>query len=368
MPDSQSLVSVVIPTYNRAHYLPECLAGVLGQTHSRLEVLVVDDGSTDGTQPLMEKQSRRDSRIKYIHQENGGVSAARNTGLRAAQGDYIALLDSDDVWHPWKLRAQLAAFRELPPEVGMVWSDMTAIGPQGTVLHHRFLKKMYGAYQLLQGRQIFADTTTLDVPDLGPTERDCKLSWGNLHSWMLYGNLVHTPTTLLRRSRANQVGLFDEALRCGEDYVYHLTTCRLGPVAFLDAPTILYRIGCDDQITAPRNQTPFARAFLATIQREFREHADLIELTPAEQSLILADAHVWLGTALRAGGHPLSATSQFVQALCQQVENRQAWKELVRTFLPAAVQNCLRKCRVQPSPAVPPGSEEATQKNVAISA
>jgi glycosyltransferase involved in cell wall biosynthesis len=110
-------VSVVIPTYNRAQIVAEAVESALAQTVSPLEVIVVDDGSSDGTR---QRLASFGDRIVYIKQENQGVSAARNTGVRAARGDLIAFLDSDDVWHPRKLEIQLHYLQQHPetPLVG----------------------------------------------------------------------------------------------------------------------------------------------------------------------------------------------------------------------------------------------------------
>lgn len=109
LPDlSQTRVSVVIPAYNAAAYIEQALDSVLAQTHARLECIVVDDGSTDGTGAVVARHAT-DPRIRYLRQDNQGVSAARNAGIRAAAGDVVALLDGDDVWLPRKLELQLAA-------------------------------------------------------------------------------------------------------------------------------------------------------------------------------------------------------------------------------------------------------------------
>ena len=93
---SMSTVSVIIPVYNTAAYLPRCLASVLGQTYRDLEVILIDDGSTDSSATLCDDYAHKDARIRVIHQENGGLSAARNAGLDAACGDLIGFVDSDD--------------------------------------------------------------------------------------------------------------------------------------------------------------------------------------------------------------------------------------------------------------------------------
>src|SRR5580692_1034819 len=121
------LVSVIIPTYNRAHCVCRAVESVLGQTYAEVSVLLIDDGSTDHTRALVNDTYGKDPRVRYVHQPNQGVSAARNHGIRLVEGDFAALLDSDDVWKPFKLELQIACLRAFP-EAGMVWSDMTAVG------------------------------------------------------------------------------------------------------------------------------------------------------------------------------------------------------------------------------------------------
>lgn len=92
----ETLISVIIPVYNVEKYLPACVESVLAQTYRNLQIILVNDGSTDSSGEILEEYARKDERITVIHQENGGLSAARNTGLRAASGAYVTFLDSDD--------------------------------------------------------------------------------------------------------------------------------------------------------------------------------------------------------------------------------------------------------------------------------
>lgn len=116
-----SLISVVIPTYNRAGYITNALESVLSQTYQNFEILIVDDGSTDDTKEVI--LSLDNPKIRYIYQENAGASAARNTGIKNAKGEFIAFLDSDDTWYPEKLEKQLEVFRN-NENVDIVYSAM----------------------------------------------------------------------------------------------------------------------------------------------------------------------------------------------------------------------------------------------------
>ncbi len=104
------LVSIILPTYNRAKFLPRCLDTVFAQTYENWELIIIDDGSTDNTASVVEMYG--DARVRYIYQQNQGVSAARNTGIARSRGEYIALLDSDDEWLPKKLLIQLRYMQE----------------------------------------------------------------------------------------------------------------------------------------------------------------------------------------------------------------------------------------------------------------
>jgi glycosyltransferase involved in cell wall biosynthesis len=125
------LVSIVIPTFNRASFLPRAIASVEAQTFSDWEIVLVDDGSTDDTVLLMSKYAARPgSRIQYIRQSHAGVGAARNRGIEAARGRFIAFLDSDDEYLPQKLERQLTLF-QLRPDLGLVYSDYAFVDVDG---------------------------------------------------------------------------------------------------------------------------------------------------------------------------------------------------------------------------------------------
>jgi len=119
-------VSVIIPTYNRAHLIGRAIKSVLNQTYRDFEIIIVDDGSTDNTEEVV--KSFTDKRIRYIrHKENKGAATARNIGIKAARGEYIAFQDSDDEWLPAKLGKQMKVFKHTSPKVGIVYTDMWRI-------------------------------------------------------------------------------------------------------------------------------------------------------------------------------------------------------------------------------------------------
>jgi glycosyltransferase involved in cell wall biosynthesis len=134
-------VSVIIPAYNSMTYLPATIENVLGQTFTDFEVLVVDDGSSDRTAAWVSQV--QDRRVRLISQANQGTCAARNTGIALAQGEYIAFLDADDLWHPTKLAKQVCYLDERP-EVGLVYTWTVLIDPEGKPTGRVFASRAQG--------------------------------------------------------------------------------------------------------------------------------------------------------------------------------------------------------------------------------
>jgi glycosyltransferase involved in cell wall biosynthesis len=130
-------VSVVIPAYNYAHYLPQAIDSVLKQGYSPCEIIVVDDGSTDNTAVVAAQYGQR---IRYIHQTNAGLSAARNTGIRMARYDYVAFLDADDQWLPGRLKCAMQSFAQLSAEFVLVACRACHINAAAEVIH---MKRLY---------------------------------------------------------------------------------------------------------------------------------------------------------------------------------------------------------------------------------
>jgi len=295
---TEDLVSVVIPSYNRAYCIATTVDSVLAQTHKNVEILIVDDGSSDGTRDLIADRYRGEPRVRYIHQSNAGVSAARNHGLRLARGQFVALLDSDDIWLPWKVEAQLRCLEALPT-AGMIWTDMDAIGPDGELQQRRYLTKMYSSYRKFTRDQLFRESRPLSSIDAGlaRTLSDPQVFLGDIFSPMITGNLVHTSTVLLRRERFEKVREFDVDLRySGEDYDFHLRTCREGDVAYLDVSSILYQRGREDQLTVNRAYTVhMAENFLKTVNKALARDRDRVTLSPRMLDHVMAEAHAWVG-------------------------------------------------------------------------
>jgi len=337
-----SRVSVVIPTYNRAYCIENAIQSVLAQTHKDVEVVVVDDGSTDGTGELIARRYGNDDRIRYFYRENGGVSAARNTGLQRATGDFIALLDSDDVWKPWKLELQLACLNRLP-DAGMVWTDMEAVDSEGRVFDSHFLRTMYSAYQWFPGDTLFSESYPLPEISIPLPASAGKLYAGNIFSQMIMGNLVHTSTVLLRRERFEKVGGFNQSLRySGEDYDFHLRTCREGPVAFAAVAAIAYRKGMPDQLTHTAFTIHIARNFLRTIAPHIERDRANINLPGHMIDQVLSEAHLFVGESALDIGELNEARTHLFSTLRLRLWQPRAVALLLISLLPPGLGRSVR--------------------------
>ncbi|MBI5761249.1 MAG: glycosyltransferase family 2 protein [Planctomycetales bacterium] len=338
------LVSVVIPTYNRAYCVARTIDSALAQTHQNLEILVVDDGSKDDTAAVIRARYGREPRVRYVFQENTGVSGARNHGMAESRGEFVALLDSDDIWFPWKIEAQLAVLRNFP-EAGMVWSDMEAIDSEGRMLSPCYLRTMYTAFKWFGNDELFDKSIRLAevAPELPEPARTGHAYCGDIHSQMVMGSLVHTSTVLLRRDRMLRVGEFvSKYTHGGEDFHFHLRTCREGPVALLDLPTIQYQRGFADQITRPGSQLNFSKSFLDTIETELAEHGDRIRLPKWMIREVLAEAHGWIGDSALSMERRGLARRELVRSLLIKPLQTRLWKLLLLASLPATVDESLR--------------------------
>jgi hypothetical protein len=127
-------VSVIIPAYNARDTIEETLRSVMAQTYRHMEVIIIDDGSRDGTADLVRRLAKADRRVRLVQKPNEGLAAARNTGIQHARGDFIAPIDADDLWHPTKIEKQIDVFRRASARVGLVYCWARAVDDQARIL------------------------------------------------------------------------------------------------------------------------------------------------------------------------------------------------------------------------------------------
>lgn len=276
------LVSVIVPSYNGEAYIGDCLASILDQDHPNLEVLVVDDGSTDGTEAVVRGFGPR---VRYFRQANSGSAVARNRGLDEARGELIAFCDSDDLWTPGRLAQQVTflqsqdryqavcgAFREI--DAAFPRSDATQFRPRGAA-------------------------------ELDPA----RSGWA--YHWLLRDSLYHLDALLVRRGALAEVR-FDPHFRRGQDFDFFLKLSQATPIAQLGAVYALYRQHGGSITRQPHLRNYRAEVIERAVSRWGLASPDGSTMTQAELDALLARAwfshgwdlyHAgWYGEASRAFG------------------------------------------------------------------
>jgi glycosyltransferase involved in cell wall biosynthesis len=266
-------VSVVIPAYNHARFLPEAVASVLAQTRPALDVTVVDDGSTDDTARVL---AAYEGVVRVVRQANRGVSAARNAGAAVAQGDLLAFLDADDVWLPDKLAAQAASFAARPG-LGLVHCAVEEIDADGRALrvHADGMEGSVAEEMLLFRRPVI-------------------LGGGS--------------GAVVTRAEFDAVGGFDEALATSADWDLHHRVARRAAVGFVPRVLLRYRVHASN-MHADVGRT--AREMVAAYAKAFAEEPSLGPL----RGRAYGGLHAMLAGSFQAQGRTGPALAHGLRAL-----------------------------------------------------
>lgn len=276
-------VTIIMPAYNVAPYIGEALASVMAQTRCDYEIIVVNDGSTDDLETAIAAYR---TRIVYIRQENGGVSAARNAALRVARGRYIALLDGDDVWMPNYLERLLGRL-EADPQVDVIYPNAVVFGEPRL------------AGKLIQDIYPPREPITFE----GLLTREC----------MVFGSLI------FKRELIDRVGTFDEGLRYGEDFDMWLRMARLGyRFALMREPLVRYRRRAGSGSTA---EVPMALGVVTVYEKILRSPdvtarerqliPPLIAKVRADENLVLSKQMILVGEFEQAAHHLSLANAHY---------------------------------------------------------
>lgn len=210
-------VSVVITCYNYGKYLKGCLESVLSQSFTDLEIIVVNDGSTDNTDEVMEKFQNVDN-IRYIKQPNSGQAKATNVGITHASGELIAFLDADDLWDNTKLEQQVNLFTR--DSIGVVYSRMKYIDEEGLAINHELTGEYF------------------------------KPRSGYILDYLLFENFIPYSSSVVRNECFNKFGLFNPEYINGLDWDLWLRISREYEFAYVDEPLLLYRVGHPGKLTS----------------------------------------------------------------------------------------------------------------------
>ena len=327
------LVSIIIAAYNCEGFIAAALESCLRQTHPKVEIVVVNDGSKDGTGDILRSYG---GRIKLIEQKNGGLANARNTGVREAGGDFIAWMDADDLVHPEKVATQVAAFRANPSLV-LVSSDFSAFRSEAEGDYEAsHIRSYYEAYRRLGGQEaIYPTRTPIDHTAVA----NAVLS-GQVANELLYGNFVHPPTVMTTRASMLRAGTFDESLRYSSDYDLILRLARLGPFGFIDTPLLRYR-RTPQQMSGSTSYGHMQLETLRILDKVAAANADasrdLARLIKRRKSESLVSAASTIGNTSR-----MKALSLLVDGWHFGVPLKQSAVALARIALPGPMQKLLR--------------------------
>lgn len=206
------LISIIIPCYNYGWLISETLESVLKQSYSEWECIIIDDGSSDNTKQVVQAFVAKDERFKYVYQTNGGMSSARNNGLKIAKGSYIQFLDSDDLLAPAKLSVQ-AAYLDANPAIDIVYSDVRFFHHDNATLVSR----------------------SFDMSDT-PWERRIEGKGEAVIGPLVEYNDLVINSPLIRAELIHKAGLYNESLRSVEDWEFWIR-CAVSGAAFKYLPT-----------------------------------------------------------------------------------------------------------------------------------
>jgi glycosyltransferase involved in cell wall biosynthesis len=215
----QPKVSIIIPTYNRATYVPRAIDSVLGQTYKNYEIIVVDDGSNDGTKELL--QNKYADRIRYIYQNNAGPAAARNTAINAARYELIAFLDSDDIWLPRKLEMQLPSM--LDPQIVLSFTNSLC--------------------------ENSAHDGCLAIKELDHETNTKVIEYPLRFVIRISGYEALLSSWICKKEALRRIGNFDEGMRIAEDTAVLYKLAAEGSFAMVCEPLLVKRIHYNEQLT-----------------------------------------------------------------------------------------------------------------------
>jgi len=289
------LVSVVIPAYNMARFLPEAVRSVLEQTYQNFEIHVIDDGSTDETEKVM-KAFVSNPKVHYHYQTNRGESGARNAGLRVSNGEFIAFCDADDMWERNKLEVQTGCFRE-HPERGVVYTN----------------------------------TLHVDI-DNNPVETyQTTRHSGKITSKLLLQNCVTGATSMIRTKYLDAVGFYDESLRVGQDYDMWLRLSTVCEFYYLDEITYRYR-QWSGQISNPKNELLFFTASIQVRERFLKQHPGIVEQSVIDDLWAKVYAERAL-SLMRIDKSRIAALSDIIHSLNYRFVCLNTWKAAIKVLI-----------------------------------
>lgn len=344
-PAALPLVSVLIPAYNRADTIGATLDSLVQQTYPNTEIVVVDDGSRDGTAAVV---ARYGDRVRYVYQSNRGLAAARNRAQQESRGRLLAWLDADDVCEPERLAVQVACLEEMS-DVGLCCSDFSAFTEAGPLAssyiadYYRVVREAPGGLPGLFGacRTLAANPAVRGLLPAGTV----TVYQGALFDRLVWGNFVHPPTIMFRRELLEQVGDLDESYSNLCDYDWLLRASRSASIAFIDRPLLRYRLS-PGQMSGDHNTVTIKLETIRIIEKIAALDPDYY--TQQRTALRVRAGKAYLGAAdLEAETDKVASLGHLLRGVRLAGVRSLRASTLVKLALPASVIRRLRESRAQ---------------------
>lgn len=301
-------VSIIVPAYNAAVYLPHAIDSVLAQTCSDWEIVIVDDGSSDDTRAIADTyRPKLGDKLQYIFQPNRGVSAARNNGIRAARGEFIALLDADDVWLPHRLECGVDVL-DSDPAVGLVHSRVARIDTKGAVTGQLKVQPKYLSGRI--ARNIYTR----------------------------HAHLICT-SVIFRKSCLDAAGWFDETMQTTEDRDLWFRIALRYEVGYINEVLAYYRLSPSSTTT---NLDRLLQGQLYFVAKHYRAGS----ATRREQLQALGNIYRELGDSLFRGGAIGKATASYLRAVVYNPLSLPNVYMLIRAIMDPMVKVCISANRL----------------------
>lgn len=329
-------VSVIIPTYNRADTIEEAVESLLSQSHAALEIIVVDDGSTDDTAGRLERFS---GRIRFVRKPNGGCATARNIGLEHASGRYIAWMDSDDVCLPDRIALQAIALDSLEQAV-LVSCDFSSMNAVGEVLEQSHICSYYSTARQAGGAAKLYDAA---MPVADGTSEARPTYVGNCYEKLIWGNFIHPPTVMVRRDALERCGGFDPEVPYNAEYDCIIRVARQGPCLYIDSPLLLYRY-TDAQMSGSPTLWKVKENTARIMRKVVEQDPDLARMASVRLkeriAVNLADA-----AYLRANGDRREAWRLLRESIAEGGVSRRVLRATARLLAPEPAIEGIRRWR-----------------------
>jgi glycosyltransferase involved in cell wall biosynthesis len=305
-PARRPRVSVVMPAYNSAATVKDAIESVLAQTYPDFEIVVIDDGSVDDTERVVRQFG---DRVRYFKQENGGVSVARNTGIKKSLGTYVAFLDSDDIWVPGKLAEQIP-WLEADPKVGLVYCD----------------------WAVTSGEAVLQSSRHKELPAAS----------GYVFDELIQSGFILTSGVIVRRACLDDVGDFDTSLAIAEDYDLWLRISYRWKLQLVDQ-CLLTKRSWDGSLSSNLKSTALARIML--FKKALKELPGMTSRSRKLMRRQLALSYWDVGYDEFDGLSFREARKNFMQSLAYDWTNTKSLAYLAAAYLPTSFVRVARAAK-----------------------